>query len=83
MEERIRAGRVGSLLSITDVRRIESYQQLAREESRLGIPLIVGKPCGSVRTRPVACAAALRWSSVGDVQQFHFQAPVAVEAGAL
>ena len=40
--DQIRAGRVGSLLSITDVQEINRFQRVAVKESRLGIPLIVG-----------------------------------------
>jgi beta-glucosidase len=63
VEERIRAGRLGSLLSITDVRRIEHYQQVAREASRLGIPLIVGNDVihGYRTIFPIPLAEACTW----------------------
>src|ERR1044071_9930648 len=40
--EAIRSGAIGSLLSIVDPAKINHYQRIAVEESRLGIPLIVG-----------------------------------------
>jgi beta-glucosidase len=42
LEDQIREGRVGSLFNLTDVRQVNHYQRVAVEQSRLGIPLIVG-----------------------------------------
>src|SRR5687768_6333334 len=42
LDDKIREGSVGSLLTEPDGRKINRYQRLAVEESRLGIPLIVG-----------------------------------------
>ncbi|MCD7973789.1 MAG: glycoside hydrolase family 3 C-terminal domain-containing protein [Candidatus Azobacteroides sp.] len=39
----IRNGKVGSLLNITDPETINRLQKVAMEESRLGIPLIIGR----------------------------------------
>ncbi len=39
----IRAGRVGSLLNIVDPVKINELQKVAVEESRLGIPLVIGR----------------------------------------
>src|SRR5688500_1127953 len=42
LDDKIREGSVGSLLTEPDGHKINRYQRLAVEESRLGIPLIVG-----------------------------------------
>ena len=39
----LRAGKVGSVLNVADVEIINELQRIAVEESRLGIPLIVGR----------------------------------------
>ncbi len=39
----LRAGRVGSVLNVADVEVINELQRIAVEESRLGIPLLVGR----------------------------------------
>ena len=41
-EERVSTGRISSIFGISDVRKINYYQKLAVEGSRLGIPLLVG-----------------------------------------
>ncbi|MGQ0444843.1 MAG: glycoside hydrolase family 3 N-terminal domain-containing protein [Beijerinckiaceae bacterium] len=38
----IRAGRIGSLLNIWGVREVHAVQKIALEETRLGIPLLIG-----------------------------------------
>lgn len=40
--EAIKEGKVGSLLNIVDTETINAAQKIAVEESRLGIPLIIG-----------------------------------------
>ncbi|HEY65236.1 MAG TPA: beta-glucosidase BglX [Caldilineae bacterium] len=42
-EELIRQGQVGSFLNVVDVETYNRYQRIAMEESRLGIPLIMGR----------------------------------------
>ena len=63
LEAAIREGRVGSLLSITDVRQINRYQKIAVEESRLGIPLLVGNDVihGYRTTFPIPLAESCTW----------------------
>lgn len=39
----IRSGRVGALINIVDPSRVNAFQRVAVEESRLGIPLLVGR----------------------------------------
>lgn len=63
LEEHIRAGQVGSLLSITDTGQINHYQRVAVEESRLGIPLLVGNDVihGYRTIFPIPLAEACTW----------------------
>ncbi|MGC9348448.1 MAG: glycoside hydrolase family 3 N-terminal domain-containing protein, partial [Anaerolineae bacterium] len=42
LREEIRAGHIGSILNVWDVEEINDLQRIAVEETRLGIPLIVG-----------------------------------------
>ncbi|MBE6770000.1 MAG: glycosyl hydrolase [Ruminococcaceae bacterium] len=41
-EDDIREGKIGSFLSIRDVKKVNRFQKIATEESRLGIPLLIG-----------------------------------------
>jgi beta-glucosidase len=41
--ERLRSGRLGSILNLADVEVVNELQRIAVEESRLGIPLLVGR----------------------------------------
>ena len=43
LEDRIRKGEVGSLLNIVNTEELNRLQKIAMEESRLGIPLIIGR----------------------------------------
>lgn len=43
LAEGLRAGRIGSVLNIVDVNAVNELQRIAVEESRLGIPLLVGR----------------------------------------
>ena len=42
-EEAVRRGAVGSILNDADAKRINRIQKIAVEESRLGIPLLIGR----------------------------------------
>jgi beta-glucosidase len=59
----IRAGRVGSLLSINDRQLINHYQRVAVNESRLGIPLLIGNDVihGYRTIFPIPLAEACTW----------------------
>jgi beta-glucosidase len=63
LEQQIRAGQVGSLLNLTDPELVNRYQQIAVEESRLGIPLIVGADVihGFRTVFPIPLAEACTW----------------------
>lgn len=41
-EDDIREGKIGSFLSIRNVQKVNRFQKIATEESRLGIPLLIG-----------------------------------------
>lgn len=43
LAEDIRAGRIGSIINLTDPAIINELQRIAVEESRLGIPLLIGR----------------------------------------
>jgi beta-glucosidase len=63
LEEQIRAGGIGSLLNLADVRLVNQYQRIAVEESRLGIPLIIGSDVihGFRTIFPIPLAEACTW----------------------
>jgi beta-glucosidase len=62
-KDEIRKGRVGSFLNIVNVEMRNSYQRMAIEESRLGIPLIFGYDVihGFRTTFPVPLGEAASW----------------------
>jgi beta-glucosidase len=64
LEARIRAGRVGSIFGIEDPAAVNRLQRAAREESRLGIPLIVGNDVihGYRTVFPIPLAEACTWN---------------------
>jgi beta-glucosidase len=63
VEQAVRAGGVGSLLSIHDAVQINRLQRVAVEESRLGIPLLVGNDVihGYRTTFPIPLAESCTW----------------------
>jgi beta-glucosidase len=63
LEEQIRAGEIGSLLNLADVRLVNQYQRIAVEESRLGIPLLIGSDVihGFRTIFPIPLAEACTW----------------------
>jgi len=63
LETEIREGRVGSLLGITDVQEINRLQKVAVEESRLGIPLLIGNDVihGYRTIFPIPLAESCTW----------------------
>ena len=60
----IRAGRVGSVINVVDVEVINDLQRIAIEESRLGIPLIVGRDVihGFRTVMPIPLGQAATWN---------------------
>ena len=64
LADEIRAGRVGSVLNVVDVDVSNELQRIAREESRLGIPLIVGRDVihGFKTVLPIPLGQAATWN---------------------
>jgi beta-glucosidase len=64
VEERIRAGAVGSILSLPDRLEVNRLQRVAVEQTRLGIPLIVGFDVihGHNTIFPIPLAEACTWN---------------------
>ncbi len=64
IDEQVRAGAVGSILSLTDRHEVNRLQKIAVEESRLGIPLIFGFDVihGQNTVFPIPLAEACTWN---------------------
>lgn len=62
--EDLRAGRIGSVLNVVDVEIINELQRIAVEESRLGIPLMVGRDVihGFKTVMPIPLGQAATWN---------------------
>jgi beta-glucosidase len=62
--ERLRAGQVGSLINNVDVAVVNEVQRIAVEESRLGIPLLVGRDVihGFKTVFPIPLGQAATWN---------------------
>ena len=63
LREEIRAGRAGAVLNEVDVERVNALQREAVEESRLGIPLLVGRDVihGFKTILPIPLGQAATW----------------------
>lgn len=64
MREALRAGRIGSVLNEVHVETVNELQRIAVEESRLGIPLLVGRDVihGFKTVFPIPLGQAASWS---------------------
>ncbi|MGD2034714.1 MAG: glycoside hydrolase family 3 N-terminal domain-containing protein, partial [Bacteroidales bacterium] len=64
IEEQIKKGAIGSVLNVVDPEEINGIQQIAMEESRLGIPLIVGRDVihGFKTIFPIPLGQAATWN---------------------
>ncbi len=60
----LRAGRIGSVLNVVDVNAVNDLQRIAVEESRLGIPLLVGRDVihGFKIILPIPLGQAASWN---------------------
>jgi len=60
----LRAGRVGSVLNLADVNTVNALQRVSVEESRLGIPLLVGRDVihGFRTIMPIPLGQAATWN---------------------
>ena len=63
--ERLRAGQIGSVINVVDVEIVNELQRIACEESRLGIPLLVGRDVihGFKTVLPIPLGQAATWNS--------------------
>lgn len=62
--EALRAGRIGSVLNNVDVSTVNELQRIAVDESRLGIPLLVGRDVihGFKTVMPIPLGQAATWN---------------------
>jgi beta-glucosidase len=62
--DHLRAGRIGSLLNVVDVDVVNELQRIAVEESRLGIPLLIGRDVihGFKTVMPIPLGQAASWN---------------------
>lgn len=60
----LRSGRVGSVLNVVDVNVVNELQRIAVEESRLGIPLLIGRDVihGFKTIMPIPLGQAASWN---------------------
>jgi beta-glucosidase len=65
LQQLLREGRIGSLLSVRDPLLINKYQHIAVDESRLGIPVLVGNDIihGYRSIFPIPLALASSWDT--------------------
>ncbi|UOB16791.1 beta-glucosidase BglX [Abyssalbus ytuae] len=75
--EHLKSGWVGSMLNVTGVEEVRKVQKIAVEESRLGIPLIIGFDVihGYKTTSPIPLAEAASW----DMEAIKKSAEVAAD----
>lgn len=80
LDTRIREGAVGSILSVTDVGVIQRWQRIAVEESRLGIPLLIGNDVihGYRTIFPIPLAESCSW----DMELIELSARTAADEAA-
>ncbi|MBT8086513.1 MAG: glycoside hydrolase family 3 C-terminal domain-containing protein [Gammaproteobacteria bacterium] len=64
LHDQLRAGQIGSILNVVDVDVINELQRIAVEESRLGIPLMVGRDVihGFKTIMPIPLGQAATWN---------------------
>lgn len=76
----LKKGRVGSMLSVRGVKEVRAVQKIATEESRLGIPLIIGFDVihGYKTLSPIPLAEAASW----DLKAIQKSAQVAASEAA-
>lgn len=78
--EQLRKGLVGSMLNVTGVENVRAVQKIAVEDTRLGIPLIIGYDVvhGYKTISPIPLAEAASW----DLEAIRKSAEVAAEEAA-
>jgi len=62
--DELRSSRIGSILNIVDVEAVNELQRIAVEESRLGIPLLIGRDVihGFKTVMPIPLGQAATWN---------------------
>ena len=60
----LRSGRISSVLNVVDVELVNEFQRIAVEESRLGIPLLIGRDVihGFKTVMPIPLGQAATWN---------------------
>ena len=83
VEELIRNGGVGSVINLVDPAELNRIQKIAREESRLGIPLIVGRDVvhGFKTIFPIPLGQAASWNPEIIEEAAHIAATEARSVG--
>ena len=83
LHEAVRAGRVGSVLNEVDVDEVNELQRMAVEESRLGIPLLVGRDVihGFKTIFPIPLGQAASWDAAAIKKAATIAATEAVTSG--
>ena len=79
----LRSGRIGSVLNVVDVNVVNELQRIAVEESRLGIPLLVGRDVihGFKTIMPIPLGQAATWNPELVEEGAHVAAREAARAG--
>lgn len=79
----LREGWVGSMLSVSGVKKVKAVQKIAVEESRLGIPLIIGLDVihGFKTLSPIPLAEAASWDLEAIKKSAQIAADEASSAG--
>jgi len=64
LAEGLRSGRIGSVLNVADVNTVNELQRIAVDESRLGVPLLVGRDVihGFKTIMPIPLGQAATWN---------------------
>ena len=83
LHDAVRAGRVGSVLNEVHVDEVNELQRLAVEESRLGIPLLIGRDVihGFKTIFPIPLGQAATWDPEAVRQAAHVAAAEAAASG--
>jgi len=80
---RLRAGRIGSVINVANVDVVNELQRIAVEETRLGIPLLVGRDVihGFKTVMPIPLGQAASWNPDIVREAAHVSAQEAASAG--
>ena len=75
-EDDVREGKIGSFLSIRNVQKVNRFQKIAVEQSRLGIPLLIGLDVvhGLRTIFPIPLAESCAWDDDTFEESAHIAA---------